>query len=109
MSATYVDIADYENLRNALHFGLDVGVYHDLALTLRLPVVLSDTRSLSSPDGRMASEVNDELLLPVPPDSEGRPRPPEQLFSVPFQSPARSGIPWIEVGVAWALFNQHRS
>jgi hypothetical protein len=117
-SQAFVDVASYENLRNTLHFGLDVGLYHDLALTLRLPVVLSDTRELTSPDGRTPAEVNDcrlrmdgtpdpsrcDLSAPDPASTASVP-----LFEIPFHSPARSGIPYIELGAAWAIFNQHRS
>ncbi len=97
-SANYVDIAEHSRLVNTLELGLDVGIYHDLALYGRLPIVLSDDRKLSSPDGRTATEVNADLLA-----VDG-----SHLFTVPFTSPTRSGIDHVELGLAWAIFNQHR-
>ncbi|MCS6798605.1 MAG: hypothetical protein NZ898_08745 [Myxococcota bacterium] len=102
-SEAWVDIAKFEHLRNILHFGLDVGVYHDVALFLRLPVVLSDSRELTAPEGRTTEEVNADLVAA---DPDGRAVP---LFQLPFRSPTRSGVPWLDVGAAWAIFNQHRN
>ena len=98
----YVDIAEYDRLVNTLELGVDVGLYHDLALYARLPIVLSDERKLSSPDDRTATEANADLVVTAPGGGT------EQLFTVPFQSPTRSGIDHMELGLAWAIFNQHR-
>lgn len=101
-SANYVDIAEHNRLVNTLELGLDVGIYHDLAFYGRVPIVLSDDRRLSSPDGRTATDANTDLRVMLPDGT------PSQLFTVPFESPTRSGIGHIELGLAWAIFNQHR-
>src|SRR6185369_8463392 len=76
--------------------GADVGIYHDLALSLRLPLILADSRALSDLDG---SSRNPQRLQ----DANG-----EQLFSVPFKSPTRSGVDWFSVALNYAIFNQQR-
>lgn len=83
----YVDVADSRSLTNKLVLGLDVGLYHDLMVYGRLPLVLSDDRSLRSVTGG-ASE-------------------PE--LTVPFTSPTRSGIDTVNVGLAWSITNQFRT
>jgi hypothetical protein len=102
-SANFTDIADWKHVRNMLDLGVDIGLYRDLALYARLPVVLSDNRSLSLPGDRSAGEVAEELRA-IRGDSGSMP-----LFNVPFDSPTRSGLDRLDVGLAWAIFNQHRS
>jgi hypothetical protein len=102
-SANYVDIADHVRLTNTLMLGLDVGVFQDLALFARLPVVLSDDRELTLPGGRTAGEVQGDLTV-----NEINPDRSVPLFSVPFESPTRSGIDYLGIGAKWAIFNQHR-
>lgn len=101
-SENYVEIGEHKHLVNTLQLGVDVGLFHDLALYGRLPIVLSDERTLSSPDDRAAADVNRDLEVTHP---DGTTAP---LFTVPFESPTRSGIDHIELGLAWAIFNQHR-
>lgn len=95
----WVDVADHERLRNTLNLGIDVGIYHDLALFARMPLVLSDSRELSVPDGSSRGVV-EPLVADV---MGGTP-----MFSIPFQSPTRSGIDYVEAGIAFAPFNQYR-
>lgn len=90
------EIGNYEMQRNGLLFGLDIGIFRDLALYARLPLILSDDRSLSARSGL------DPRLL----DAGGMP-----LFDLPvggFRSPTRSGIDWMSVGLAWSILNQYR-
>lgn len=99
MSQHWNDIANYELGRNQLNFGLDVGIFRDLAVYARLPLILSDDRSLSrvgnqDPSGFLAAD----------PGGEGNP----PLFSVPFRSPTRSGVDYMVAGLAWSITNQHR-
>ncbi len=91
------NIASYSRATSRLDVGADVGIYRDLALVLRLPIILSDSQSLGDLNG---SSANPQRLQ----DSQGG-----QLFSVPFKSPNRSGLDWISVGLDWAIFNQQRS
>jgi hypothetical protein len=79
-----------------LDLGAEVGLYHDLALVLRLPIIISDSRELADLNG---SAANPQRLQ----DGAGG-----QLFTVPFKSPTRSGFDWFSVGLAYAIFNQRR-
>jgi hypothetical protein len=90
------NVASYSQSRTILDIGGDIGIYHDLALSLRLPLILADNRSLSDLDG---SSKNPQRLQ----DPNG-----EQLFTVPFKSPSRSGIDWISAALNYAVFNQQR-
>ena len=98
-SVNFLDIADYEHVRYGLTFGVDVGIYHDLAAFVRLPFVLSDAQRLDPASGRTEADVNANLA-----DPEG-----SHVFEVPFESPERSGLDYLGAGLSWAIFNQHRS
>jgi hypothetical protein len=89
------NVASYNRATSKLDVGADIGIYHDLALIFRLPVILSDTQNLSDLDGSSNSAAQ------VAQETSG-------LFSVPFKSPNRSGIDWFSVGLDWAIFNQQR-
>ena len=91
------NIATYSSSMSVLDVGADVGLYHDLALILRVPIILSWSQSLGDLDG--SSAVASQILA----DPAGG-----QLFSVPFQSPTRSGIDYLAAGLDWAIFNQQR-
>lgn len=91
------NVASYNSSKSILDVGADIGIYHDLALILRLPVILSWSQSLGDLDG--SSAVASQRLG----DGMGG-----QLFSVPFTSPTRSGLDYISAGFDWAIFNQQR-
>jgi hypothetical protein len=91
------NIASYSSSTSILNLGLDVGLYHDLALILRMPVILAWSQSLGDLDG--SSHVASQILA----DPSGG-----QLFSVPSTSPTRSGIDTLNFGLDWAIFNQQR-
>jgi hypothetical protein len=90
------NVASYSQSRSVLDIGTDIGIYKDLALSIRLPLIFADARSLSDLDG---SSRNPQRLQ----DPSG-----DQLFSVPFKSPTRSGVDWISAGLNYAIFNQQR-
>jgi hypothetical protein len=90
------NIARYSQDVSILDVGADIGLFRDLALVFRLPIILSDARSLGDLDG---STKNPQRLQ----DPTGSP-----LFQVPFQSPTRSGIDYFSVGLDWAITNQQR-
>jgi hypothetical protein len=94
------DIATYSSTSSSLLVGADVGLYHDLALLLRLPVILSWTQALEDLHGSSATAAQQ---LVDPSDPSGQP-----LFSVPFTSPTRSGLDYIAAGLDWGIFNQRR-
>lgn len=90
------NVAKYNQSLSTLNVGADIGLYRDVALVLRLPIILSDSRSMGDLDG---SANNPQRLQ----DPMGA-----QLFRVPFDSPTRSGVDWFSAGVDWAIFNQQR-
>ncbi|HVJ94894.1 MAG TPA: hypothetical protein VM580_34165 [Labilithrix sp.] len=95
-TAANENVAAYRQSRTVLDIGADIGIFRDLALSLRLPLILADTRELQDLDG---SSRNPERLQ----DPTGA-----QLFSVPFKSPTRSGVDWFSVALNYAIFNQTR-
>ena len=95
-SQNWVDVAHHTHTRNILDLGLDIGIFRDLAVYGRLPLILSDDR-------RLASHGNDQFLSASYLDM-----PADPLFSVPFQSPTRSGLDYVGAGLAWSIFNHHR-
>src|ERR1700722_18556345 len=90
------NIASYSQQVSTLNMGADIGIFRDLALTFRVPLILADNRSLGDLSG---SSAYPQLLA----DPTGG-----QLFSVPFKSPTRSGVDYFSVGLDWAMFNQQR-
>jgi hypothetical protein len=90
------NVATYSQSTSILEVGADIGIFRDLALSLRLPIVLNDSRELGDLDG---SAANPQRLQ----DPAG-----DQLFSVPFKSPSRSGVDWFGVGLNYAIYNQQR-
>ncbi len=99
-SRNFLDIARHKRVVNSLMLGIDAGIYRDLAAFIRIPVILSDSRSLNLPKGLAAADVNGNLIVPGD--------PPMPLFELPFRSPTRSGIDYIGIGLAWAMLNQFR-
>lgn len=89
-------VANYERGINQLMLGLDVGIFRDLAVYARLPLILSDDRSLSAVSGF------DPNTLATPSDGP--------LFDLTggFNSPTRSGVDYLAVGLAWSILNQNR-
>lgn len=109
-SREFMEIADYEHLRNELEIRLDIGLFRDFAVYARLPIVLSDTQKLltpsgTNPDGTPISRdaINANLTLNEPGAGD------VPIFSVPFVSPERSGLDYLAVGLAIGIFNQNRT
>jgi len=94
MTDHWNDVSNYERARNQLNFQLDVGIFRDLAAYARLPLVLSDDRSLSGVGMNPAQFTTDGLGMP--------------LFNPTFQSPTRSGVDYLAAGLAWSITNQSR-
>lgn len=117
-SQHWYDVADTELLRNSLVLGLELGIWHDLMAYARVPIVLSETRKLKLPAGRSSAAVNADLCTPTPSSDAGTALTcdsnddgeldGQQLFSVPFEGPKRSGIGALDLGLAWSISNQHR-
>jgi hypothetical protein len=90
------NVAAFTQQVSILDVGADVGIYKDLALVFRMPLILDDSRELKGLDG---SERNPERLQ----DPAG-----DQLFRLPFKSPSRSGVDWLSLGLNYAVLNQRR-
>jgi hypothetical protein len=90
------NVAKYSQSTTILEVGGDIGIFRDLALSIRLPLILADSRELSDLDG---SSRNPQRLQ----DPSG-----EQLFNLPFKSPTRSGVDYFSLGLNYAVFNQTR-
>ena len=90
------NVAAYSQSQSLLNLGLDIGLFRDFALLARLPLVLSDARELNDLAG---SSKNPQRLQ----DPSG-----QQLFTVPFKSPTRSGVDYFALGANWAILNQQR-
>lgn len=112
---SFVDIADYSREVQRLNLGVEIGVFQDLALYARMPLVLSDDRELSLPSGRSREEVGGDLCHVDPAASPAQDcsmpatlTDESVLFNVPSTSATRSGIEYVAFGVAVALMNQQR-
>jgi len=92
-----LNVAQYKQTTSRLLTRADVGIYKDVALVFRVPIILSDDRELTGTDG---SEKQQTVTLAGAPG--------EQLFSLPFKSPTRSGIEYLAVGIDAGLMNQMR-
>lgn len=86
-------VADYSEVTSRLNVRADLGLYHDLALIVRVPLILSRSSTLEGPE--LPSGALDGA-------------PGEPLFSVPFRSPNRSGVEYLGIGVDWGILNQWR-
>ncbi len=96
-SRANLNVAEYSQRVSRLNARADIGLFKDIALVIRLPVVLSDDRELKGLDG---SDRNQSFAL------QGAPG--EQLFRLPFKSPTRSGVEYLAIGIDAAPMNQAR-
>lgn len=96
-TAGNLKVANYRETTSRLNTRADIGVYKDIALVVRLPIILSHDRKLEDFDG--SSDLQSIILQGAP---------GEQLFRLPFESPTRSGIEYLAVGADFGLFNQAR-
>ena len=106
----FVQVARHESVLNELALQLDVGVYHDVMVSVRLPVVLGEDQELRPLPGEPcgADNISDGCLALLEPSSGGTPTPLFDL-SQPLASAHRSGSPGIELGAAWSVTNQYRA
>ncbi len=88
-----VAVADFAESTSRLNVRADLGLYKDLGLIVRVPVVLSSSATLQARDAPLSA-------------LEGAPGEP--LFSLPFGSPNRSGVEYLGIGVDWGILNQWR-
>lgn len=95
--ADTMNVARYSETTSRLNTRVDFGVYKDIALFLRMPIVLSNDRQLDDLDGSIRQQ---DVIL------QGAPG--ERLFTMPFKSPQRSGIEYLAVGIDVGIMNQWR-
>ena len=87
-----LDTLLYRGTASSLVPRIDVGLYHDLAFYISMPITLSATYTISTT--KNATSVSG-------PDGEN-------LFTLPFHSPDRSGPEWLAAGFDTDIFNQMR-
>lgn len=97
-TADLMNVARYKETTSKLIPRIDIGIYHDLAAYVRLPIVLSNSRRLEDLDG------SSKKLGIVMAGGPG-----EQLVGkLPFEGPDRSGLEYIAVGLDLDILNQAR-
>ncbi|MCA9629071.1 MAG: hypothetical protein KC766_15430 [Myxococcales bacterium] len=96
-TATGLNVAEYSESTARLNTKAEIGIFKDLALIIRLPIILSNDRELKSLEG---SDKQAAIA------AQGEPG--EQLFTIPFKSPTRSGIEYLAVGLDFGIMNQFR-
>lgn len=137
LSRLWENVATHEHTQNVLELGLDVGIFRDLAIYGRMPIIFSDDRRIVSTSDHRPDQLIVDNCTPdgmgncVPcqrtaggacmpgtgPDGTsdpdvvtGTPMPP--LFALDpggsFAAPTRSGLDYIAAGLAWSIMNQHR-
>ncbi|MEZ4309637.1 MAG: hypothetical protein R3F14_16500 [Polyangiaceae bacterium] len=92
-----LNVAQYTSQIARLTPRVDIGIYHDLAIYARLPIILSYQQKLEGVEG---SEGQQSVALAGAPG--------EQLFALPFKSPDRSGVEYLALGFEFNIFNQAR-
>lgn len=100
IAGRYTPVATSTQITNALSLELAAGVFRDLMVFARLPLVLSDVRSLALPSGVQASDAESVLRT-------GASDP--VLFTPNYKSATRSGIPGLDLGLVWGVVNQYRT
>ncbi len=111
LSHDWQNIGRAEHTQNILNLGLDVGIMRDLAIYGRMPLIVSDDRSISAASGMNPNALivdNNGDGVPDLDPTTMPPMPQSPLFNVPFHSPTRSGLSYIAAGLAWSILNQHR-
>jgi hypothetical protein len=95
--APWLGVGRYSEVTSRLNVRTAVGLYRDVQLVLRLPIVLASAREIAGVDGSEA--VQDSVLAGAP---------GERLFTLPFKSPTRSGVEYLGVGIDVGVLNQYR-
>ena len=99
-TASNMNVATYEENTSRLNTRADIGLYKDIALFLRMPIILSNDRKLTDLNGSASQQ---DVVLAGGPNDGG------PLFTLPFTSPQRSGVEYLAVGVDFGFMNQYRN
>lgn len=92
-----MNVGKYIETTSKLTPRLDIGLYKDLAVFTRIPIVLANSRRIDPIEG---SDANQAVVL------QGAPG--ETLFALPFEAPDRSGVEYVALGADFGIFNQAR-
>lgn len=87
------EVARYVESTSRLNVRAELGVFRDLGLIVRAPIILS-----------RSSELREHGAAPGALDGA----PGEPLFGLPFRAPNRSGVEFLGVGLDWGILNQWR-
>jgi hypothetical protein len=99
-------VGQYRETTHTLLANAELALYHDLALTFGVPVVLSNTRELRRfPD---ANATEGQAALSDGWTHEGMPTSLFQLGDSGFRGPERAGIDQVRLGLSWSILNQQR-
>lgn len=101
------DVLDHSGVSNELQLGLEVGLWHDLMLFVGLPIVLSEDQELALSDDADCDAEGSACSRLYEPGTDGNDK---LLFSAlpRVVSEQRSGLPRVDLGLAFGLFNQYR-
>lgn len=88
-----VEVARYVESTSRLNVRAELGIFHDLGLIVRAPIILSNSAELAE-RGAPAGALDGA--------------PGEPLFGLPFRAPNRSGVEYLGLGLDWGILNQWR-
>lgn len=91
-----MDVARYFESTQRLVPEINVGLYRDFQLKFRMPLILANNRRLEARNGSNTQSPPTAGFVG------------EQLFSPQFESPTRSGIEYLAVGLDVGIMNQFR-
>lgn len=91
-----MDVATYHESTQRLIPEINIGLFRDLELSVRMPVILANNRRLEERNGSASQTAPTAGLVG------------EQLFSPDFESPTRSGIEYLAIGLDVGIMNQFR-
>lgn len=98
----YRNMFDYKQITHILNMSLEIGLFRDLSLKVRLPLILNDTREVRASKDWTAGFWGDN-------DKDGKwNQAGDALFNLPLISPERSGLDYIAAGLWWGVLDQGR-
>jgi len=92
-----LNIGKYSQSISRLDTKAEIGLFKDIALIVRVPIILSNDQKIQGVDG---SDQHQPTYLGGAPG--------EQLFKLPFTAPTRSGVEYLAVGLDVGVMNQFR-
>jgi len=91
----YRDMFEYTQVTHILNLDLELGIYHDISLKVRVPLILNDSRELKAHKNMQWADANGDGTV-------------DELILTPFKSPERSGLDYFAVGLWWGILAQER-